>query len=742
MTRVRRKERNTKARQGSASQDNSEPIWLSLYGDINEEFRYERIQADFTALELRVTGSDGRLMLTLPRQEIQGIEVMELTGGGCLLIRTEAENLEALRFTLPYLENCRKAIPQVLGWIENTRPTDTGKNTAAQAAGGICTSCGRRAKGNASTCFRCSRKWGTVSQLLSRSRKYRRPMLGMGAILLATVLLGLVPPYLTKFIIDEIAAPAGQFSSLIWLAGGLAGSYLALTLFQMLKGFIAISVGGRFLGEIRRDMFHSLMNQSMRFFDSRQVSQFIGRINQDSDRLRDFLSQGIVEFISQMLSALFIFGMLLSLNWRLTLMVMVPLPFIAAGLFWLLPKARNMWYAQWRSSIRIQSLIGEALQGIRVIKAFSREQSEKERFDQANDQLVRRMVSIQNLWMMVTPGFSLLISLFAALVWLAGGRHVLGGEMSIGTLSAYAAYLGMFFGPVRWLAQSAGWLNEVIGSAERIFDVIHTSPGVTDPQNPQPTGRAKGEIRFKKVRFGYGQDRQVLKNIDLHISPGEMVGLVGPSGAGKSTLIHLLCRFYDPDEGVVELDGISLNRYRQEELRSNIGVVLQETFLFDGTIAQNIAYGRPDASAEDIIAAASAANAHDFICRLPDGYETKVGERGHRLSGGEKQRIAIARAILLDPPILILDEATSSVDTETEAVIQGALNTLVKGRTTIAIAHRLSTLRNADRLIVMEDGQVIESGSHGELLQQNSTYARLIHAGNPGAISKREVAAI
>jgi ATP-binding cassette subfamily B protein len=307
-----------------------------------------------------------------------------------------------------------------------------------------------------------------------------------------------------------------------------------------------------------------------------------------------------------------------------------------------------------------------------------------------------------------------------------GGRQVIGAQISLGTLMAFIAYLAMFYHPLQFLTRITDWMARSLAAAQRVFEILDTTPDVPEARDPVSMPRIDGRVEFRGVTFGYEPFKPALKRVDLDVRPGEMIGLVGHSGAGKSTVINLVCRFYDPDEGEVLIDGVDARRVPQHDLRSQLGVVLQDTFLFNGTIAENIAYARPDASREDVMNAAVAANAHDFIMRKPDGYDTVVGERGQSLSGGERQRIAIARAILHGPRILILDEATSSVDTDTEKQIQDAIATLVKGRTTFAIAHRLSTLRNADRLAVLKNGEIIEVGTHDELLAKEGEFHRLV----------------
>jgi ATP-binding cassette subfamily B protein len=341
---------------------------------------------------------------------------------------------------------------------------------------------------------------------------------------------------------------------------------------------------------------------------------------------------------------------------------------------------------------------------------------------------MRQTIQVEGMWQGVFPFFSLITGSGALLVWYYGGKSVIHDEITLGTLMAFISYLGMFFGPLQWFSQAMNWTSRALTAADRVFEIIDTPSEVPNAPNAVRLERMKGEVVFEKVSYGYEKHHPVLKDVSLSVASGEMVGLVGHSGAGKSTMINLICRFYDADQGRILMDGVDLREIDQETLRSQIGVVLQETFLFDGTIAENIAYSKPDATPLEIMRAAKIANAHDFIVRMPDGYDTRVGERGHRLSGGEKQRIAIARAIVHDPRVLILDEATASVDTETERQIQEAISRLIQGRTTFAIAHRLSTLRGANRLIVLDKGKVAEIGTHDELLEQEGIYYKLVQA--------------
>ncbi|CAM2978303.1 ABC transporter ATP-binding protein [Paenibacillus sediminis] len=708
--------------------EHSHTPWLRLRADVNAQLQFQDYEVLLYEDRLKVVDSKGIILLNILKEFIQDVTLRSSVGGVALYIRTDDHEQEIARCTIPYIDTYRAAMSSIEQWLQHPAERDNDGEELRAVHGGTCSKCGATLRPGQSSCLKCKSKMFQLTRVLRYCRPYQNQMLVMLGILIVSVFVDLAPPYMTSLIIDEVSSSQGKAEILLWMIVTLALIQVASTGMQILRGFLGIRIGSKLIGDIRKDMFHSLMELSMRFFDKRQVSQFIGRINHDTNDLRDFLSEGMIQFVTQSLTAVFILAMLLHLNWQLTLMILLPTPLLIMGMMWFWPKVRTLWYAQWQSSISIQNRIGEALQGIRVIKAFAQEWNEKLHFDKANDQLVQRNISIQNMWLSITPLFSLFTALCGVFIWYAGGRYVLSNQMTIGTLSAYIAYLSMFFGPMKWFVQSMSWVNRALGASERIMEVIEAPIDVADGPNAVHLPSIKGEIRFQNVHYGYEKDRQVLHDIDLTIRPGEMIGLVGHSGAGKSTMVNLMLRFYDPDSGNIFIDGHHLKDIKQEDLRKHIGVVLQETFLFDGTIAQNIAFGCPDAEPEQIIHAARIANAHDFICRLPDGYDTKVGERGHRLSGGEKQRIAIARAVLLNPPILILDEATASVDTETERQIQEAIQRLIQGRTTIAIAHRLSTLKNADRIVVMEKGRVVEMGTHQQLYERRDHYYRLVES--------------
>lgn len=419
--------------------------------------------------------------------------------------------------------------------------------------------------------------------------------------------------------------------------------------------------------------------------------------------------------------------MLFIYDWRLALMILLPAPFVSLSfrLFWQF--MHRLYNKSWHIGSKSNTILHDIFSGIRVVKAFGMEAREAKRFDDASKEA--RDINIRNerLWATVWPWLNFFMGIGEFFLLYYAGNKIIGGEMTLGQMTQFSAYVGMIYGPLRWVANLPRRLVQFMTSTAKVFEIIDEKIDVPDKENAMDI-KIKGTIDFENVSFGYDETNEVLKKINLHVEPGEMIGIVGRSGVGKSTLINLLMRMYDVDEGCIRVDGVDIRDLSQDCLRSQTGVVLQETFLFAGTIYDNIAYAKPDASRDEIITAAKIAGAHEFIMKLPDAYNTKVGEKGHTLSGGERQRVSIARALLHNPRILILDEATASLDTETERQIQESLQKLTKDRTTFAIAHRLSTLRNATRLIVLDKGTIAEMGTHDELMRKKGIYYGLVMA--------------
>jgi len=453
----------------------------------------------------------------------------------------------------------------------------------------------------------------------------------------------------------------------------------------------------------------------------------MARIGSGSDRICVFLSLHLLDFLSDVLMIIMTGVILFSINPWLALVTLAPLPFIAWMIHLVRDKLRTGFEKIDRVWGEVTNVLADTIPGIRVVKAFAQEKREAARFREANRHNLNVNDKLNRVWSLFSPSVSFLTELGLLVIWCFGIWQVSRGDITVGTLTAFIAYSGRFYVRLDSMSRIVSVTQKSASAAKRIFDILDHVSSVPDPVNPVKVTKVEGNIELREVGFRYG-NRAVNRGISLNIKAGEMVGLVGHSGSGKSTLVNLICRFYDVSEGAILLDGKDIRSFAVADYRRNIGLVLQEPFLFFGTIAENIAYGKPDASREDIIASARAAHAHEFILRLPQGYDSMVGERGQGLSGGERQRISIARALLIDPPILIMDEATSSVDSETEKEIQKALDNLVQGRTTIAIAHRLSTLHRADRLVVLDRGVVVEEGSHDDLMAREGAYHRLYEA--------------
>jgi ATP-binding cassette subfamily B protein len=468
---------------------------------------------------------------------------------------------------------------------------------------------------------------------------------------------------------------------------------------------------------------------SLDYFGAKRTGDLMARIGSETDRIAVFLSLHALDFATDVIMLAMITAILFSANPLLALVTLVPLPFIAWMIHVVRDRLRTGFEKIDRAWGEVTNVLSDTIPGIRVVKAFAQEQREAKRFRDANKDNLAVNDRLNKTWSVFTPTVSLLTDIGLLVVWGFGIWQISLGHITVGVLSAFLAYMGRFYGRLDSMSRIVSVTQKAAAGAKRIFDILDQVSNVPEPADPVKLvpGSLSGGLRLENIAFRYG-NRSVINGLTLEIKPGEMIGLVGHSGSGKSTLVNLICRFYDVTDGAIQADGIDLRRMAVADFRSHIGLVLQEPFLFFGTIAENIAYGRPGATREQIVAAARAAHAHDFILRLPQGYDSLVGERGQGLSGGERQRISIARALLIDPKILIMDEATSAVDTETEKEIQKALDNLVQGRTTIAIAHRLSTLRKADRLVVMDRGEIVEVGPHDVLMARQGAYWRLYEA--------------
>ena len=572
----------------------------------------------------------------------------------------------------------------------------------------------------------------TLFRLWRFAKPYRGQLfLGFFLMLMGTAA-SQVPPYLTIPLVDKVLIPFqnGQHiapSTIAWYLSGLLGSGILAWALSWAKTYILALASERIAADLRTTTYEHLLRLSLEYFGGKRTGDLLSRVGSESDRIAVYLSLHLTDFASDVIMIVMTAVILFSMNPYLALITLVPLPFIGWMIHFVRYRLRTGFEKIDRVWGEVTNVLADTIPGIRVVKAFAQEQREAKRFREANRHNLIVNDRINRIWSLFSPSVSLMTEIGLLVVWGFGIWQVSKGEITVGMLLAAIAYIGRFYGRLDSMSRIVSVTQKSASAAKRIFDILDHVSSVPEPANPVHVGKMEGRIAVRDVGFRYG-NREVNKGITLNIAPGEMIGLVGHSGSGKSTLVNLICRFYDVSEGAILVDGVDIRSYAIADFRQNIGLVLQEPFLFFGTIAENIAYGKPDATREEIIASARAAHAHEFILRLPQGYDSMVGERGQGLSGGERQRISIARALLIDPRILILDEATSSVDSETEKEIQKALENLVKGRTTIAIAHRLSTLHRADRLVVLDRGRVVEEGTHDVLMAQQGAYYNLYQA--------------
>ena len=711
-----------------------ENVLASLEVDLDTQLRFVKGLVLVTSQRLLSRlGPDGHWQ-SWDLQAGQSLQHHDHAGVGHLDLQDVSGQLATWRFTLGQNLHALRLVDQFQAQLEST----VSGRPLAQALTQVCPSCKAPLEADQEECPVCTKVVHTPPSTWTLFRLWRFAKPYKGQLLLGFVLtlLGtaanLVPPYLTMPLMDNVLIPFqnGQTIDPMLVGmymGGLLGSALLAWVLSWAKTYILALVSERIGADLRTTTYEHLLRLSLEYFGGKRTGDLMSRIGSESDRICVFLSLHLLDFATDVIMLTMTAIILFSINPWLALVTLVPLPFIAWMIHFVRDRLRTGFEKIDRVWGEVTNVLADTIPGVRVVKAFAQEKREAARFREANKHNLAVNDRINKIWSLFSPSVSFLTELGLLVVWAFGIWQVSKGDITVGVLTAFIAYISRFYGRLDSMSRIVSVTQKSASAAKRIFDILDHVSSVPEPVNPVPMGQVQGRIEVRDVGFRYG-NREVNRGISLKIAPGEMIGLVGHSGSGKSTLVNLICRFYDVSEGAILVDGVDIRSFAISDYRQNIGLVLQEPFLFFGTIADNIAYGKPHATRAQIIAAARAAHAHEFILRLPQGYDSMVGERGQGLSGGERQRISIARALLIDPRILILDEATSSADSETEKEIQKALENLVQGRTTIAIAHRLSTLHRADRLVVLDRGRVVEEGTHDALMAAEGAYYNLYQA--------------
>ena len=603
-----------------------------------------------------------------------------------------------------------------------------------------CPKCGRPYRNPfEKVCDNCTKKKSTLGRVLTYFKPFKLQFVTVMSCLVLTSVIALLSPILSgKILFDQVISPVSYNEA----GEMITGRYHSMTALYIVVGIIfglaIISLGinilqsranavmsHRVVATMKKNVFTALQNLSFSYFNQNPTGRLMSRVNHDAMRIHRFFTNGLPQFIIHTLNFIGLSIFLFSINWKLTLIVFVPVPIIVWIFRTMLPKLWHAHSIEWRRSSALNTMMSDSFTGVRVVKAFAKEEEETTRFQKYARHLADINLHTNLIALTTFPVVGLLIGMSSQAIWGFGGLMVMGQQMTYGELTTYLGYTGMIFGPLNFYSNFTNMLTETNNAASRMFETLDTVSEIQEDPDAVSLPTIADNISFNNVYFHYNPSRSILKDISFKIKAGDHVGIVGHTGSGKSTIANLILRMYDVISGSITIDGIDIKKIKIADLRRNIAIVSQEIFLFRGTIADNIRYARPEATMDEVIAAARAAGAHDFIMSLPEGYQTMIGGGSRSLSGGERQRVSIARALLLSPSLLILDEATAAMDTQTERQISEAIDRLIEGRTTIKIAHRLSTLKNCDYIMSIENGQLMEIGPQAELMERKGVYYRL-----------------
>jgi ATP-binding cassette subfamily B protein len=718
-------------RDALAREWDGQPIQLYALVDLDEALKLHESWLALGAKHVAVARKQGGAwhIDSVERSDVRAIrDVPGLSANTLLILGDDNAPLIVVRYTQRQraaVENIRFVLDEAL----------TGRSVALDDADHVYADAVARPVRDAQALV-AGRDSAVMLRLLGYLKPYRRNVtIGLTAAAVVT-LASLLPPYLAGYLIDSVVRPTQEGRLTVDIARRMAWiAVTAMALLHVVRQAAAhlrlrlMSTLGELVSrDLRSELYAHIQRSSLAFFSRKKTGSLISRVTADTDRLWEFIAFGVVDVSLSIVMLIGLGAVLLTLDWRLGLVMTLPVPVFCWLIYRHGESLNGIFIRTWRKWSRVTDVLSDTIPGIRVVKAFNQESREIDRFDTRNTDVTEEINRIHQMWTTFWPLLMFAVHATTVLVWILAVPRLLGSgvPLSAGVFVSFLLYTTMFVAPIEVIGQMVRTVNRATSSAHRVFEILDSEPEIKDRPNPVRLTPVSGRVTFENVTFAYDGVRQILRGVSFDVHPGELVGLVGPSGGGKSTIVSLIARFYDVSGGVVKVDGVNVRDLDTGHYREQLGMVLQDPYLFHGTILDNIRYGLPTASLGAVVDAAKAANAHDFICKLGQGYDTVVGERGHTLSGGERQRISIARAILHDPRILILDEATSSVDTETEHQIQEALDRLIAGRTVFAIAHRLSTLRRASRLFVISQGRLAESGTHRELLDKpDGIYRRL-----------------
>ena len=671
---------------------------------------------------------EDRVSAQFPLAECEKIKCEHQVHSGIVIVtKRDGQVICAARFSMRHIVRVAYLARGAQSVIESLGTGERPEQVVSLEYEKYCEKCGRALPGT-SKCPYCEGKADILKKFMGLCGEY------VGKLLLISLMMALIsamnlaiPMVQREFIDGTLSTGSGSWREL-WIFIGITFSMLiARILLDVYRYWQCVSLGSALSMSLRRKLYYKIQSLSLSFINNRKPGELLNRVSRDTNQIRSFMEEVFGDMFSTLLTMVVSLIVMFMISWKMTLLstFFIVIVFAVTRAFW--HHIHSIFHKQWLKSDDLASSLQDIISGMRVVKSFGKEEREAARFKKKAEEYADISRRNETFWAIFFPILMFLLGAGSYIAVYFGGMDVLNGDMSLGELVQFVTYCGYLFGPLSWMTHLPRMVMQMITSLNRIYDVLDEEPVIKDREDSKEF-LIEGAFDFQRVSFGYHTYEPVLENISFQVKPGEMIGLVGASGTGKSTLINLIMRLYDVDQGKITLDGVDLRDVKAESLHSQIGVVLQETFLFSGSILANIRFARQDATMAEVIQAAKAANAHDFICKTPDGYNTYVGEHGYNLSGGERQRIAIARAILNNPRLLILDEATSALDTESEFLIQQALDRLVKGRTTFAIAHRLSTLRNADRLVVIDKHGIAEIGTHNELLEKKGIYYGLVTA--------------